>query len=74
LEPHARAAGPANHLHDIVETPTDHIDRLLAFFADGRDAVVLLEPSIDLSGAAVDDVHDLDVIVFELQRRADAVV
>jgi len=61
-------------LHDIVETPTDHIDGLATFLADGSDSILGFELSIDLSGAARDDVHDLDVVVFELERRTDAVV
>ena len=43
-------------------------------FADGGDAVLFLQLPVDVRGPAGDDVHDLDVVVFELQRRADAVV
>ncbi len=74
LQAYLRAARTTDLGHDVVEPPADDVDGLRAAFADARDTVFRLELPIDLRRAARNDVHDLDVVVLELQRRTDAVV
>ena len=45
LQPHHGVSRAADQLHDVVEPPADHVGHLAGFaLADGRDAVVGLEP------------------------------
>ncbi len=64
-----------DQLHDIVQLPAHHVDQfLVGTLADGRDPVIRLNAPVDGGRAARDHVQHLDVVVLQLQRRADALV
>ena len=75
LQAHLRACAAADQLHHVVDAPAEHVgDRTFLALADAGDAVLDGQRAGDRGRAAFDDVHDGDVVVDELQRRADAVV
>ena len=75
LQAHLRAGLAADQLHDIVQAPADDVgERAALALADAGDAVVDVQRAGHGRRAAVDDVHDGDVVVVQLQRGTDAVV
>ena len=75
LQPDVGTRFPADQLHDIVEAPADDVREVtFVSLAHAGDAIVGVQRSGDGSGAALDHVHDGDVVVDELQRGADALV
>ena len=75
LQAHHGAGLAADQLHHIVQAPADHVlERPALALADAGDAVVGVQRAGDGGRAALDDVHDGDVVIVQLQRGADALV
>ena len=55
-------------LHDIIESPADHVDQLAIFtLCDGCDLVLGLQHAVDRGRTTGDDVDDHHVVILDLQ-------